>query len=847
MTNLSDILQTYFIDTMVDEIVESIGNTKPNSLDQGMDENLFNKYFLKHNARYGTDVVSCIHEYANSYWLSYGGNSGKSVFNILRHATENILHWDDSGENPVCRYNEFLKWNDISSRIGEDIFTTSFLANKSVNENHLINSFAWKPHIIADSKEVNEIIQKGLHELHFHMYGSSLCFAINWIAAMNDCSQIYKKKKDLNDFCDHLTEDIIKAAAIRIFLFDILFSTKLGIQEKNLSKILQAHGILETSSLFREFSNQIRVARSQDNVLKYDKFIFDYALTRPISENDIQHYYNIPLVSERKFLYTAFHKIYSDNKTFAPYKTYFYIYLVVKNKARQFFVQDNQTKGFSRFNSYDHRKSYFIKDGSKYWDIFCFVSAQTTACNQSMKGLEMRIVPKLNAQEQAKEIKSINASVNSPAFMLGQDNLILQNKQRLGYILHFIKEEDKDSDKIGAFCRNEKIRDKLDKQGSAIYTLVKKNSMYTQGGIIPQRKLKEKEAIYPIIGIDAANSEFNCRPEVFATVFRKLKYINHNNKSDYLYSRKNFQLGRTFHVAEDYYDIVDGLRAIDESVYFLNFGEGDRLGHCVALGIEPQQYYKTRNYTIILPKQNLLDNAVWFLSKMEEYSIPDSNGLKKRLRDVFHLYFPQIYKGYRGTLEDYYSAWKLRGDDPRSFAPKDSRIKRYLLNKIDPELDILRENEVICNLYKAYHSYDQRISGEELVEYQLKDSDVWVIQELQQHIRKEISHKKISIETNPTSNIIITDVERYSKHPILQFYNYGLSEDSNPNQINVSINTDDQGVFATSLEKEFTLMACALEKKRNNEDGKATYEPNDIYNWLDDIRRSASRNTFFKE
>ena len=232
---------------------------------------------------------------------------------------------------------------------------------------------------------------------------------------------------------------------------------------------------------------------------------------------------------------------------------------------------------------------------------------------------------------------------------------------------------------------------------------------------------------------------------------------------------------------------------------------------------------------------------------MEEYSIPDSNGLKKRLRDVFHFYFPQIYKGYSGTIEDYYSAWKLRGDDPRSSTPKDSYIKPYLLNKIDSELDLFRENEDISNLYRAYHSCDQRVNGEELVEYQLKDSDVWVIRDLQQFMRKEISRKKISIETNPTSNIIITDVERYSKHPILQFYNYGLSDDANPEQINVSINTDDQGVFATSLEKEFTLMACALEKKRNDIDGKPTYSPKDIYKWLDDIRQSAGRSTFFKE
>ena len=849
MTNLSSILQTYFIDISVNEICNSIGKVKPDSYDKGIPEPLFKKYFLNHNSNYGTDVVSSIHEYANNYWMKQKNSSNdfNDVFNILRNATKDLLHWDEYGENLACKYEEYLKWNDISSIVGEDIFTTSFLANKSIEDNYSIESFAWKPHLISDSKEVNEIIHRDLFEQHFHMYGSSLCFAINWIAAMNDSHQVNKKKKELNAFSKNLTENIIKAAAIRLFLFDHLFDVKLNTTEADLIKIIQAQNIQEINALFLKFANTINVARDLDNILKYDGFTFDYTLTRPITDNDTQRYYNVPLIGERKLLYRAFQKIYSCDKTFEPYKTYFYIYLVAKNKARQFFVQFNKTKGFSRFQDYDKRKAHFIKDGSKYWNIFCFISAQTTACNQAMKGLEMRIVPKLESQQQAQEIKEINASINNHAFALDQDNLISQNKQKLGYILHFIKEKDKNLKKIGVYCKNESLRDKLDKQASAIARLIATNSMYIQGGVIPQRKIDQKDSIYPIIGIDAANSEFGCRPEVFATVFRRLKYVHHSNRTDYLYSRKNYQLGRTFHVAEDYYDIVDGLRAIDECLFYLNFGEGDRLGHCVALGIEPQRYYKTRNYTIILPKQILLDNAVWLLFKMDEYSIPDSNGLKKRLRDVFHFYFPQIYKGYSGTIEDYYSAWKLRGDDPRSSTPKDSYIKPYLLNKIDSGLDLFRENEDISNLYRAYHSCDQRVNGEELVEYQLKDSDVWVIRDLQQYMRKEISRKKISIETNPTSNIIITDVERYSKHPILQFYNYGLSDDANPEQINVSINTDDQGVFATSLEKEFTLMACALEKKRNDIDGKPTYSPKDIYKWLDDIRQSAGRSTFFKE
>lgn len=111
---------------------------------------------------------------------------------------------------------------------------------------------------------------------------------------------------------------------------------------------------------------------------------------------------------------------------------------------------------------------------------------------------------------------------------------------------------------------------------------------------------------------------------------------------------------------------------------------------------------------------------------------------------------------------------------------------------------------------------------------------------------KKSHAKKIAIETNPTSNLQITDIDRYSKHPITAFYNRGLTRDYAPEQITVSINTDDQGVFATSLEKEYTLIACALEKKRND-DGSPTYSPKDIYKWLDDIRESSLVSSFLED
>ena len=91
----------------------------------------------------------------------------------------------------------------------------------------------------------------------------------------------------------------------------------------------------------------------------------------------------------------------------------------------------------------------------------------------------------------------------------------------------------------------------------------------------------------------------------------------------------------------------------------------------------------------------------------------------------------------------------------------------------------------------------------------------------------------------------ITDVGRYAEHPITVMNNVYLKSDYD-SMIDVSINTDDQGVFATSLEKEFTLMALALEKEKKT-DGTPLYRKEDIYHWLDMIRDSARPRSFLND
>lgn len=840
MTNIDATLQAIFVDTDTNEVVDSLNQTNQKDLSLEMPLSSFREKFLKRNSLYGSDVVNKIFALSNDYWLTNSNDNSKNVFNALSVATKGMLIWEK--DEPLCKYEEYLRWNDISSIIDEDLLVTAFLAQKSVNERFNLNSFAWKPHIISKNLELNEILNKGLYELHFHMQGSSLCFFVNWLVMMN-YPYNDKYKNALKKLNNDVKIDIIRARAARYYLFRLINNKASDIDYQQLIKTFKSsNSSISISAQY--FENKISVAGQES--IKYGNSWIDYALTYPITELDKDRYYNVPLAGERKLLYLLLREIYSGGAKTEKILIPLYIYVLAKNKVCGVIHQNNDIKGFSNFQDFEKRKNSFIFKDSIYEKLYSFMSFQNTVCNQPLKYLEMRITPKDDIKELTTSLRNLNAAADSSIFRLNKKNNEAINQVKAGFILHFIKKDEgsqKDNLSESLLCRNHSVRSSIEKQADVIAEMVGFNSIYINGSNHPT--YANKRRINPIIGIDAANSEFCCRPEVFGPVFRRLSNIPRNQKHSYFFKIDDCQLGRTFHVGEDFYDIIDGLRAIDECIYYLNFGQGDRLGHAVALGVNAYEYYKCRRFNIVLPKQVLLDNVVWLLKKMGEYSISDKNGLQSRLISRFNILFNEIYQDETASIDEYYYSWQLRGDQPtKGDITRIAKWKPYVLNRIEPHLDTLRNNNRIVKLFKKYHySPEVKRNGERCVEFTLKDSDAFIIAELQEKMRNYISSRKISIETNPTSNIRITDVDRYSKHPILSFNNYGLINPPHTHQIDVSINTDDQGVFATSIEKEFTLMACALEKKRN-EDGSATYKPKDIYKWLDTVRETAKRNSF---
>ena len=124
------------------------------------------------------------------------------------------------------------------------------------------------------------------------------------------------------------------------------------------------------------------------------------------------------------------------------------------------------------------------------------------------------------------------------------------------------------------------------------------------------------------------------------------------------------------------------------------------------------------------------------------------------------------------------------------------------------------------------------------------------VDNVQNAMGKEFASKGIGVETNPSSNLVISTIQSYAEHPILRMYNRDITWDveklEESPQINVSVNTDDRGVFHTSLENEYALLACAMEKVRD-EEGNLRFNRQNIYQWIDNIREMGNLQSFSSE
>ena len=723
---------------------------------------------------------------------------------------------------PLVNYEDLFRWSELTRYVGEELLTVNYLAKKDIENRIIRHSFTWDCVLPHNNAELNTALRKngqGWTDIHMHFAASSGVFVMNWVSLMNN---IQGKKDVFSKLTHPLDSPVISgkhydyddlyrwcvlAANIRWELYKYYIKGDAGAFNKAFEDEFLKLAYQRPMFFRYELRNlQCLINKEGDKSLKTaDDKVFDYAIAATtVSPTDIHSPFMI-YHGERYLLYQFYHDYWTKNKKnrsryIAPYV---YLYELIKNQLRRELLQMNDLPGLGNFKEYNARKALLVE---KDYNLSAYKFAVQTTILQPNDGMEVRIMPQADATKYREILES---KYHEYIFGDGQFTTEKSLSDRMTFVVHFSKMKCKGDNRYA------KLRETVREQAEVLM-----EDVY---------KVEEKRGIrHRIVGIDAAGGETNCRPEVFAHLYR--------------YCRVCGMKHYTYHVGEDFYDITEGLRSIEEAVRFLQLGQGDRLGHCMALGIDAKKYYSQRHQVVIMPKQLLLDNLIWLMVTAEEFGI----GMPKHIRETIEVKIADLYTGigYKQpfSVSSYYNSMLLRGNDMEKYENSKSEWLRTAKDDSNTALDAAKDpvaRKLCCEYFADKEIYkDGFLQVDDFKIPYLYDRLIKKVQN--KMIRWIRDVKKISIETNPTSNLRTGRLEKYDA---LHIYRLSKVRNMPHRNVIVSVNTDDKGIFGTSLHREFSLLALALTKQKVK--GRAQkWDKNLVYDYVGRLTQAGPQNRF---
>ena len=745
--------------------------------------------------------------------------TGRSLF-VLSHFGNDLFD-TSSWSRPVVHYDHLLRWRDIAHHVGEDILTTSFLAEQDSVRMFSRNSFAWENVIRHNNKALNKVLDNGLSEVHSHINAATDVFELNWLRVMNEVSQDMTTKKPqkqqqlgLKDYRQDyspapwdntstltLYDWGIVAAAIRTWIYRTVMRGEC-ISDMGLKQLKDM--MTDTSHTYaQEEDVKATIGTFEADAYRLPNgLVFDYAITSQsasmCNKEDIWQPYFVHQ-GERELMYRYFRMLTENVDKASVLAPYVYLYILIKNNYRREFVQTNPLNGFENFQRYQKRKALYLDKQEINSRVNFRYAVQTSLRDIDGERLEARLAPEQVGKRQKTDYRE-SIFIRELFYQKGASD------GDLTFVVHFLKTPDKNLGE--GESRHAAYRNYLQTQMRNVVSLCK------------DKPVDSDVRLTKIVGIDAAGSELDCRPEVFAPSFR--------------YAQMSGLSNITYHAGEDFYDLADGLRTIDEVMLFMNYQRGCRIGHALALGIESHSYYEWRHRNTIMPRQVMLDNLVWMYYKARQMNVELHPETLDFIDQNTHTLYQEI--GYEGEFDQfiYWQSMLLRGDAPDSSgeAVQELTTQERAARCHHPLCDAARLNARARTLRLQYDcSKVVKEQGGKPCLFVLPKSFELDIEALQDKMMDEIERRDICIECNPTSNLKIGPFERYDELPLWRFHNVGQPK---RHSMNVSINTDDKGVFATSLYNEYSVISLAMLKRKDKE-GKPLWTPKEVMDYIEQL------------
>ena len=165
----------------------------------------------------------------------------------------------------------------------------------------------------------------------------------------------------------------------------------------------------------------------------------------------------------------------------------------------------------------------------------------------------------------------------------------------------------------------------------------------------------------------------------------------------------------------------------------------------------------------------------------------------------------------------------------------EERIPSDICKRLDRSKQLFWDDKGLAHSYHC-KCYLERMY--EVIQVKVEESELSLIKECQKYVRDKISRNGIVVETNPTSNLSISDIERLFEHYILELNQKGL-ESAKGDGLILTVNSDDPAVFNTSTSNELAYMFYLLLDKG--------YSRDTILQWINKVRQWGVDTSFVAE
>jgi len=485
-----------------------------------------------------------------------------------------------------------------------------------------------------------------------------------------------------------------------------------------------------------------------------------------------------------------------------------HLYLLLQHQYRALMVQGEELYGFDQFQKFTLTA---LRDPAekRYLERLRDMHGPNEQRSQSAY-LEGRFAPKSAAASNAQMLKSIlldyleylqegrqnkvDVKKASLASVLEALDIVCEStdarwprRQQLALVAHFIKEDW--NFKSGGPYRHYKLRRKLEAQMAQM-----------------RKTLNEYPRLHRWIrGVDGAANELHAPPEVFASIFRQAERAGLGHRS--------------FHVGEDFPHLLTGLRHMLDALELLELRNGDRIGHGTALGIKPELWLERMPGTLYLKHgERLLDLlAAWQLLRKQ----PDMTAQAYQVELELERLLPEVFKA-PVSAHLFERAMALRGLN-MGFVASLQRNPRWdwaaasLVDSLREEARLVsnakaRDGEALQLLWQWHNDRELWQRSESLVSIDTQDAlfTPGLYIRLQQALMKLVADRRVVIETLPSSNVRISQYQRFEEHHALRWMGVPGHVQEGDTPIMVSLGSDDPGIFAGNLKGEFYQLYAVL-------------------------------------